>query len=136
MNTQQRLDEALRNLLAAQATVEALATKLQRFPVEPPEGTVLRYAKTYDARPNYRETRTYVHVATRCGDKWYITARTGVGITWDALLLHIDAAHVEFATTWVPEDEWRATINDVSTITVSNASATSDTNHTNDESTS
>lgn len=72
--------------------------KQTRFPVEPPDGSVLRWYKTF---PN--SDSEYSYVATRTGDKWYHTATRGLPvnpITWDQVESDIGNWPCELARTW------------------------------------
>ncbi|MCA1693513.1 MAG: hypothetical protein LC749_01595 [Actinobacteria bacterium] len=70
-----------------------------RFPMEPPDGTVLRWYKTFPNSP-----KEYSYVATRAGDKWYHTASARSlppnPVGWEAIRDDIGNWPCELARTW------------------------------------
>jgi hypothetical protein len=70
-----------RQLLDAFAKAALEAQDQSRFPVEPPDGAVLRYQKTF---PN--STQVYTYVALRAGGKWYRTGKDTRVVNWPALV--------------------------------------------------
>lgn len=88
-----------REMYEAWSQAFSLATgKPTRFPVEPPDGSVLRWYKTF---PN--SDKEYSYVATRAASKWYHTATRGLAtspVTWDEVEADIGNWPCELARTW------------------------------------
>lgn len=76
--------------------------EIDRFPVEPPDGSALRFEKSWGG------PTTYTYVALRVGDEWYMTGRKTSGISWPELKAFIHNNPCSIATVWaeipVPED--------------------------------
>lgn len=84
-------------LLAIGQLPDALTVdSVPRFPVEPPDGSVLRYVKTLGVS----RTRGYTYVALRAGDKWYQTGRRSTPLSWTELVEDIGDNPCDIATTW------------------------------------
>jgi len=68
-----------------------------RFRTEPPEGSVLRWQKTFKRGPEH----VYTYVATRVSDGlWYLTGKTDHGIEFEDLVKLIGDSPCELATEW------------------------------------
>jgi hypothetical protein len=67
---------------------------VDRIPVEPPEGYVLKFEKTFGG------SRTYTYVALRAGDAWYLTGNPGRRISWVELKEFIHDNPCWIATAW------------------------------------
>lgn len=66
-----------------------------RFRTEPPEGSVLRWQKTFKRGPE----NVYTYVATRVDDGlWYVTGKTDHGIEFEDLVKLIGDSPCELAT--------------------------------------
>ena len=70
--------------------------EFDRFPVEPPDGAVLRYQKTFPHPPG----KTYTYIALRAGGRWFRTGKDNAPI--DGLELKDDIANwpCHVATAW------------------------------------
>lgn len=66
-----------------------------RFPAEPPDGSVLRYTRNLSGRH-------YTYVALRVGEKWYQTGRATRPLVWDELIEQIGDNPCWIATDWAP----------------------------------
>jgi hypothetical protein len=73
----------------------AAQEETSRFPVEPPEGSVLRYQKQF---PN--SARTYNYIAVRAGDRWYRTGRNNEPISFPELVEDIANWPCHVAIKW------------------------------------
>lgn len=69
---------------------------VERFPVEPPDGAVLRFTKTWGG------PRAYTYAALRVGDHWYTTSTKGhqQKMTWLELAELIQDNPCSIATDW------------------------------------
>lgn len=76
--------------------------EIDRFPVEPPDGSALKFEKSWGG------PTTYTYVALRVGGEWYMTGRKTAGISWPELKAFIHNNRCWIATVWaeipVPED--------------------------------
>lgn len=54
-----------------------------RFPAQPPVGSVLRWERVFPGRGS--SGNVYTYVALRAGDKWYVTGRSSNIMSWDEL---------------------------------------------------
>ena len=68
-----------------------------RFPSEPPEGSVLKWVKTFKRNPE----QGYTYVALHVNGAWYLTGRTSDPIDFDDLVKLIGDSPCELATNWV-----------------------------------
>jgi hypothetical protein len=83
----------VQRLLIELANAQALE---DRFPAEPPHGSVLRWVETFG-----RGSQEYAYVALRVGDNWHVTGRNGGAVTsWSELRDRIGAKPSHVATTW------------------------------------
>jgi hypothetical protein len=93
---------AAHRLLAGQLPDVFTPSTVDRFPLEPPEGSVLRYTKTFGA-----SERQYTYVALRAGHQWYVTGKRATPMTFGELVEDIGDNPCDIATTWavcpVPE---------------------------------
>lgn len=92
---------AFRMLASGQMSDKLGLDEVSRFPVEPPEGSVLKFTKTWG------NSRSYNYVALRVGSRWFLTGKEQGGISWEALKELIHDNPCAIATTWancpVPE---------------------------------
>lgn len=85
---------AYRLLSGAQLPDALTLDAVDRIPVEPPEGYVLKFEKTWG------KGRTYTYIALRAGDNWYLTGSPGRQISWPELKEFIHDNPCWIATAW------------------------------------
>jgi hypothetical protein len=68
-----------------------------RFPSEPPEGSVLKWVKTFKRNPE----QGYTHVALHVNGAWYLSGKHAEPMTWDDLVVLIGDSPCELATNWM-----------------------------------
>lgn len=85
-----------RQLAEVLSKIVTSESEFDRFPVEPPDGTVLRYQKTFPNPPG----RAYTYVALRAGGRWYRTGQHNKPIDWLELRDDIANWPCHVATAW------------------------------------
>lgn len=68
-----------------------------RFPSEPPEGSVLKWVKTFKRNPE----QGYTYVAVHVNGAWYLSGKQTDPMTFDELVAFIGDSPCELATNWV-----------------------------------
>jgi hypothetical protein len=68
-----------------------------RFPSEPPEGSVLKWVKTFKRNPE----QGYTYVALHVNGAWYLSGKHADPMTWDDLVVLIGDSPCELATNWM-----------------------------------
>lgn len=67
---------------------------VDRFPVEPPDGAVLKFTKSWGG------PREYTYTALRCADRWFLSGRKGEVLDWLSLKDRIHNNPCWISTTW------------------------------------
>lgn len=76
-----------------------IADLFERFPTQPPPGSILRFERSYGDR------RTYTYLALRVDDRWFLTGRQRRVLSWDDLVGEIGAntCHLVTEYTEIPQ---------------------------------
>lgn len=74
-----------------------LGQEKSRFPSEPPEGSVLKWVKTFKRNPE----QGYTYVALHINGAWYLSGKHADPMTWDDLVVLIGDSPCELATNWM-----------------------------------
>lgn len=91
-----RLNEIMYRLLSAGRVFDrSTLITADRFPTEPPDGSVLRYTKYLAPRG-----KEYTYVAVRADGRWYSTGRETQPLSWDRMVDAIGDNPCSIATAW------------------------------------
>jgi hypothetical protein len=78
-------------------TAMGFGQEKSRFPSEPPEGSVLKWVKTFKRNPE----QGYTYVALHINGAWYLSGKHADPMTWDDLVVLIGDSPCELATNWM-----------------------------------
>jgi hypothetical protein len=67
---------------------------VDRFPSQPPDGSVLKFEKSWG------KPQAYTYTALRIGDQWFLSGRKGEVLTWEELKIRIHNNPCWICTQW------------------------------------